>query len=142
MPEPLDFEQKRDNGSASWERADPRAALIERVAWNRWRVLLPGGGDAHDVRLERDHGAFTGDCEALTDDGRERCPARKYNDSDEPCAHLCTIRKADFGAIEDDTGTTVTIFDTEDVGIAQADHHIETAMADGGRRFPNGGESR
>jgi hypothetical protein len=29
---PLDFAAKRDSDSASWTRADPTAALIERVA--------------------------------------------------------------------------------------------------------------
>jgi len=30
---PLDFAVKRDGGSDSWRRADPDAALIERIAW-------------------------------------------------------------------------------------------------------------
>ncbi|WP_058365930.1 hypothetical protein [Haloparvum sedimenti] len=133
MPEVLDFEGRRDVGSASWERADPTAALIERVAWNRWHVLLPDGEHTHEVRLERDHGGLTGACMALMDDGKERCPARKYNDPDEPCAHLCTVRKAAFGAIEGDDGEPVRVYDAGDAAVARADAHIEAAMADGGR---------
>ncbi|MFA9517983.1 hypothetical protein ACERIT_12325 [Halopenitus sp. H-Gu1] len=132
---PLDFAAKRDAGSASWERADPTAALIERVAWNCWRVTLPDSKNTHEIRLERDHGAFVGECEVLDGDDREQCPARKYNDPDEPCAHLCTIRKAAFVEISDVQGEPVTVFETDDVATARADPHIEDAMlADGGER--------
>lgn len=142
MIDALDFESKRDTGSDSWERADPNAALIEQVAWNRWRVTLPDGDHAHEVRIEKQHGAITGDCKALTDGDREPCPARKYNDPDEPCAHLCTIRKAAFGDVEDDAGHTVSILRTEDVQTASSDHAVEEIMADGGRRYRNGGGRR
>jgi hypothetical protein len=128
---PLDFAAKRDSGSKSWTRADPTAALIERVAWNRWLVMLPDGDDAHEVQLERDHGAYVGDCEVR--ETGEQCPGRKYNDESEPCAHLCTIRKAAFVGIEDQAGEPVQIFDRDDVELAKADPHIESAMADGGR---------
>ena len=46
---PLDFAAKRDSGSASWTRADPEAALIERIAWDTWLVTLP---DSDDVDVE------------------------------------------------------------------------------------------
>ncbi|QHS17227.1 hypothetical protein GWK26_08770 [haloarchaeon 3A1-DGR] len=132
---PLDFASKRDAGSASWSRADPTAALIERVAWNRWRVTLPDSEATHEVRLERDHGAFVGECEVLDGDDREQCPARKFSDVDEPCAHLCTIRQALVFNDEADDGTTIEVFDADDVATASADPHIETAMlADGGER--------
>ena len=46
-----------------------------------------------DLRgLTADHGALNGECEVR--ETGEKCPARKYNGRDEPCAHLCTIRKA------------------------------------------------
>ncbi|MEZ3163045.1 hypothetical protein ABNG03_01315 [Halorubrum sp. RMP-47] len=64
----------------------------------------------------------------------EQCPARKYNNSDEPCAHQCTVRKAVFGGIEDLYGDVVAIFAADDIGTARSDYHIESAMADGGRR--------
>jgi hypothetical protein len=128
---PLDFAAKRDAQSRSWTRADPTEALIERVAWNRWLVTLPDSEDVHEVRLERDHGALVGDCE-IHESG-ERCPARKYNDDEEPCAHLCTLRKALVFNDEADDGTTIEVFDRDDVEIAAADTHVEEAMADGGR---------
>ena len=78
--------------SQSWTRADPTEELVERVTWNRWLVTLPDSEDVHEVRLERDHGALVGDC--VIHETGERCPARKYNDDEEPCAHLCTLRKA------------------------------------------------
>jgi hypothetical protein len=62
-----------------------------------------------------------------------RCPARKYNDDDKPCAHLCTLRKALVFNDEADDGTTIEVFDRDDVETAAADAHIEEAMADGGR---------
>ena len=130
--DPLDFKGQRDAESASWTRADPKAALIERRAWNMWLVTLPDSDDAHLVTLQRDHGAVVGEC-AIAESG-EQCPARKYNDSDEPCAHQCTVRKAAFGGIEDVYGDVVTIFAADDIGTARADYHIESAMADGGRR--------
>lgn len=130
--DPLDFERQRDAESASWKRADPKAALIERRAWNTWLVTLPDSEDAHLVTLQRDHGALVGEC-VLAESG-DQCPARKYNDSEEPCAHQCTVRKAAFGGLEDVYGDVVTIFAADDIGTARADYHIESAMADGGRR--------
>lgn len=59
---PLDFKHERDESTTSWRRAEPHVALIERTAWNYWLVTLPDGDHAHDVRLERDHGAYVGDC--------------------------------------------------------------------------------
>jgi hypothetical protein len=126
---PLDFETKREEGSASWTRADPEAALIERIAWDTWLVTLPDGAAAHEVTLYRDHGAFVGDCEIREGD---RCPARNYADPDEPCAHLCTIYKGTLFNDPTDDGGRITVFDRDDAAIASADHHIEAALTDGG----------
>ena len=105
---PLHFAAKRDSGSASWKRADP------------------------EVSLHRDHGALSGEC-TVRETG-EQCPARKYRDAEEPCAHLCTIRKALVFNDEADDGTTIEVFERDDVEIAAADAHVEDAMADGGVR--------
>jgi len=130
---PLDFEHERDTDSTSWRRADPTTALIERTAWNHWRVTLPDGEHVHDVRLETDHGAYVGDCHVLGDDGeRERCPGFAYHDG--PCAHLCVVRKAAFGHVRDASDQPVTIFDITDVADARADHAVERVRADGGHR--------
>ncbi|WP_187347818.1 hypothetical protein [Haloplanus rubicundus] len=133
---PLDFAAERDEGTASWRRADPRAALIERTAWNRWVVTLPDSEHAHDVRLERDHGAYVGECYTLDGDEREPCPGNAYHDG--PCAHLCTVRKAAFGDVTDTHDRHVDVFDIEDVADARADHAVEKLRADGGRhrRWP------
>ncbi len=134
---PLNFSHQREENSASFERADPEAALIERVAWNRWKVLLPDGETVHEVRLEKRNGAYVGDCRnhepETPHDEQERCPARAYNDDELPCAHLCTIRKGAVLPDRADDGTTIKIFERDDVEIASADPHIEDAMADGGR---------
>ena len=129
---PLDFETGRDEQTESWRRADLRAALIERVAWNRWRVTLPDGENTHQVCLERDHGAFVGECYTLDGDDRDACPGDAYHDG--PCAHLCTVRKAAFGEMTDVRDERVHVFDSEDVQDARADHAVEKALADGGRR--------
>ncbi|MDQ2054299.1 hypothetical protein [Halobellus sp. H-GB7] len=128
---PLDFAAKRDSGSASWKRADPEAALIERLSWDTWLVTLPDSDDVHEVSLHRDHGALSGECKVR--ETGEQCPARKYRDADEPCAHLCTIRKALVLNDKADDGTTIEVFDRDDVEVAAADAHVEDAMADGGR---------
>lgn len=129
---PLDFAAKRDSDSASWTRADPTEALIERIAWNTWLVTLPDSENAHEVTLEKRNGAFVGDCEIRSTG--EQCPARKYRDRDEPCAHLCTIRKGVLFNDPASDGTTIEVFERSDVEIAAADRHIEDAMADGGVR--------
>jgi hypothetical protein len=118
---PLEFEHERDQETESWARADPRAALIERRAWNRWLVTLPGG-DTHLCRLEREHGAYLGDCD---------CAGFEFHDG--PCAHLCTLRKAEFlGESVTTTGHPVETFDQAQ---ERADSLPNRALsADGGVR--------
>jgi hypothetical protein len=92
---PLTF----DRGGTSWERADPRGALIEPVSECAWRVLLPDAEEGeHVVVLARDHDGYRGRCD---------CPGFEYNDG--PCAHLATVRQADFGRIEDIGGEIVDV---------------------------------
>jgi len=139
---PLDFAAERDESTASWQRADPTAALIERIAWDTWLVTLPDSdnGTTYEVSLHRDHGALMGECE-VRDEADERCPARKYNDASKPCAHLCTVYQATLFNDPDERGQPVEVFSVDDVAIAANDTHIETAMAadrdavaaDGGR---------
>jgi hypothetical protein len=134
---PLDFGHQRDANSASFERADPEAVLIERRAWNRFLVTLPDGEHCHEVRLEKRNGAFAGECRLPEEgdeyDEQQRCPARKYNNDSLPCAHLCTIRKALVFNDRADDGTTIEVFERDEIEIAAADTHIEDAMADSGR---------
>jgi hypothetical protein len=121
---PLDFAGARDDGSESWHRAEPARALLEQSGWNRWLVLLPDGEEAHEVRLERDHGAYVGQCD---------CKGFAYHDG--PCAHLCTVRKAAFGRLDDVQGRTVEVVDGDE---ARADRAVERQMArtDGGWGAP------
>ena len=128
MTEPLEFRSKLKAESESWERADATRALIETVAWDRWRVTLPDGDDVHECRLHRDHGAFIGECD---------CEGFQYHDG--PCAHLCAVRKAAFGRVVDTRGRPVTIHDIEDVETERYDAKIEQALADGGRVDLDGG---
>jgi hypothetical protein len=136
---PLDFAAERDESTASWQRADPTGALIERIAWDTWLLTLPDSETTYEVSLHRDHGALMGECE-VRDEPDERCPARKYNDAKKPCAHLCTLRKAMLFNDPDISGQPIKVFDVDDAAIAANDTHIETAMAadqdvatDGGR---------
>jgi hypothetical protein len=124
---PLDFESVRDAGSASWTRAKDAVArgrtLVEQRAWNEWLVTLPDGS-AHEIRLERDHGAYLGSCD---------CRGFKYREeSDRPCAHLCAVRLAAFLDLRDTDGEIVRVLDADE---ERAQHHAETeaARADGGR---------
>lgn len=98
----LDFEAERDAETTSWERAAPQAALIERLGRYGWTVMLPGG-DAHVCALgRRDDGLYVGFC---------KCKGYRYHDG--ACAHLCTLRKADFlGEVETTGGEIVAIAPT------------------------------
>ena len=134
MPEetlPIDFEAERDRDSSSWERACEQPVLIERVAWDRWIVTLADSEDTHLVQLHRDHGAYLGHCTVAEAD--EECPGWKYHDG--PCAHLCAVRRAEFGNRTDTHGQPIRVFDIEAVVDARADHAVETSVAtDGGVR--------
>jgi hypothetical protein len=132
-PEPVTFDDEfgRETGemSTSWERARPRSALIERQNRYGWRVLLPDGDHAHHVFLARDGDQYIGRCHTYADGALRSCKGFKYGDG--PCAHLCTIRKAAFGNIRDDTGDVVTIHD-RDPDLDVAPDHDHRAIADGG----------
>jgi hypothetical protein len=114
MPEPLDFHAKREAGSDSWDRADPRSALLERQRWDTWLVTLRGG-EAHEVRLRRESGAYVG-----------RCDCAGFEHHDGPCAHLCTVRKAAVVEVPDVRGRPVRVLDP--------DAERAQAMPDGGER--------
>lgn len=122
---PLDFAAARDDGSESWTRAQSALlagrALLERVRWNEWVVMLPGGS-AHHVTAERDHGAVVGRC-----DGR----GFQFADPGVPCAHLCALRMAAVIDYTDVHGRPVRILDADQ---RRADHAVEEqrARADGG----------
>jgi len=110
----LDFRAERDRETESWERADPNAALIERPARFAYWVMLKGG-DAHLVALAHEGGRYIGRCD---------CAGFEYHDG--PCAHLCTLRKAEFvNAVE--VPTVASIEDEHDR--AQAEGEV---FADGG----------
>lgn len=88
----LDFERERDRATTSWERANPRAAMIERSSPVDYVVTLRDG-DAHAVVYARERGAFVGWCD---------CRGFQYRDDDaSPCAHLSTLRKAEWMAKHD-----------------------------------------
>lgn len=114
---PIDFEAARDDGGDSWDRADPRRATIARLTWDQWGVYIPGGDDAHVVTLKHDGHAYVGECD---------CKGDKFSTG--PCAHLCTLRKAQFIRAEDVTGEPVDLADDADA----VDTQLERAVADGG----------
>lgn len=128
MTVPLDFYGERDAESQSWTRADPDAALIEPVALNKWRVMLPGG-QPHRVALTAERGAYEGECD---------CKGFEYRDADDsPCAHLCTVRRADYdnehglAEVTDTYGEPVRVVNVEQ---ERAETEVERALADGGER--------
>ncbi|MCT9095266.1 hypothetical protein [Haloarchaeobius sp. HME9146] len=123
MPVRLDFEGERDGATTSWERADPEAALIERFSHFGYRVCLPGGSH-HMIAIACDGDEYVG-----------RCDCRGFEYQTGPCAHLCTIRKAEFIDAEtiDDEPVTVEPVTEETVRL-EPDDRAERARADGGVR--------
>ena len=123
----LSFEAERDReDSDSWARADPAAALVEPKSEHAWIVSLPDGEDWHHVALVFDNGHYVGRCD---------CPGFEYHEG--PCAHLCTIRKADVVGYPDVNGNAISVERINRVaGDEMADQHDDTerARADGGRR--------
>lgn len=120
MTRPLDFQSARDDGGDSWDRADPRRATMARLSWDQWGVYLPGGEDAHIVTLRHDGRSYVGECD---------CKGDKFSSG--PCAHLCTLRKAEFLGFKDITGKAVQLADETDA----VDTQTEKAVADGGREL-------
>lgn len=78
----LDFTSAMSE-SRSWQRADDEEALIEKIDKHNYLVTLPGG-DTHYCTYATERGGYVGTCD---------CKGYKYGDI---CAHLCTLRKAEF----------------------------------------------
>ncbi|MFC7204742.1 hypothetical protein ACFQJC_14575 [Haloferax namakaokahaiae] len=97
----LFFEELARNRRNSWTRADPFKAIIDPISTYGWRVKLPDG-DIHTVALAKQRDRFVG-----------RCDCKGFQFHDGACAHLCTIRKADFGDVPDIYGDPVSISSTE-----------------------------
>lgn len=114
---PLDFETARDGGGDSWKRSDPDAATIARMHYDEWCVRLADADESHVVTLRHERSSYVGECD---------CDGFKFHDG--PCAHLCTLRKAEFIDASDVRGERVRLADDTDA----ADHHVERAVADGG----------
>jgi len=84
---PLAFRTERDQDTGSWGRAAPDTALVERTGRYSYLVMLPGGS-VHRVAYAREDGVYQGRCD---------CKGWEYRDRRfSPCAHLCTLRQAEF----------------------------------------------
>jgi len=123
MTDLLDFLTERDDHTQSWSRSDPLHAVLRPTAGDTYEVKLPDGA-FHQVRLQRDHGAWTGTCD---------CKGFEYNDG--PCAHLCALRRAYWTAEHqpsDPAGRD--IYGTHvHVPVVEDDQHAQPeARADGG----------
>lgn len=123
MTERLAFEAHLgDNGSVRRARETEAAVTVEQPGV----VLLAfaDSDDVHEVVLRRDGDEWHGDCWALHSDGdrRERCRGLTYSPG--PCAHLWRVRSA---VAAEEIGVP-------DAAEERADHHVERARADGGRR--------
>lgn len=95
---PLDFAAEREAETTSWVRADPTVALIER--WGRYGYLITlPGGSAHFAAIgRRSDGTYVGWC---------KCKGFQHHDG--PCAHLCTLYKADTVGVEAVNERPVTV---------------------------------
>jgi hypothetical protein len=128
--DPINF---RDASGASVDRAKPHVALIEKMNRYGWRVLLPDGDRVHHVLLARDGDGFVGRCHSYADDvGLRPCKGHKYGDG--PCAHLCTLWRADFVGTPDVEGYTVRISHVDDDHDVGRTTEPQLARADGGVR--------
>lgn len=129
MSDYLDFQAAIDQESTSWQRADPQSAMIEQRTSTTFSVLLPDGEEAHKVTYGKERGAYVGHCD---------CDGYKYHDL--PCAHLSTLRKAEFIRALDVHGRKI---EADDMGPgSEPDPEV---LADGGRpgrQEPRDGESR
>jgi hypothetical protein len=120
----LDFVEECHADSTSWERADPDAALIERCGPTTYRVMLPGG-NVHECDYGTERGGHVGSCD---------CRGFQYRDDDaSPCAHLCTLRQAEFIGDDADDGQPVEAVDTISEIDRDADAVEPELRADGGR---------
>ncbi len=99
----LDFQREAREQTTSWGRADPRAALVEKVDEITFRVMLRDGSASHTVNYARERGAYVGRCD---------CKGWDYRDEeDSPCAHLCVLRKAEFLRATDTNGQPIRAVD-------------------------------
>ncbi|KZN24593.1 hypothetical protein A4G99_09525 [Haladaptatus sp. R4] len=97
----LNFSVLARNKRSSWERADPKNAAIDPISSYGWRVILPGG-NVHVVALAKQRDRYVG-----------RCDCKGFQFHEGACAHLCTLRKADFVGAKDIYGDPVKIATTE-----------------------------
>lgn len=122
----LNFRAERDASTTSWERADPAAALVERTSPVDYVVTLPGG-DPHAVVYGRERDAFVGWCD---------CRGYEYGDDGSPCAHLCTLRQAEWSQnhlASDDAAVDLNGRPIEAGPTAALDEPRARARADGGQ---------
>ena len=122
---------------ASWQRADPEAALIEIADTAQWKVTLPDGNDVHTVTLFADGTNTRGHC---------TCYGYYFHHR---CTHLITIRQAELLDVITVDGVIVRIptLDAEAADavkrkIANQDEigsgaETEAVRSDGGRRDPD-----
>lgn len=121
----LDFPREAKENSTSWQRADPRQALIERTDAVTFRVMLRDG-IKHTVNYARERGAYVGQCDCKGWDYRGR--------EDSPCAHLCVLRKAEFLGETDTLGHPIYAQDSATVvspGASEVDPDVRP-VTDGG----------
>lgn len=121
----LNFRTERDNNGDSWQRANPDAALIEQTEPNMYNVLLPGG-NVHTCHYGKERGGYVGRCD---------CQGFEFGDDGSPCAHLCTLRKAEFIDADDDAGQPIKAKSTLTEIEAGREPPAEL-VADGGRPNP------
>ncbi|ELY69319.1 hypothetical protein [Natrinema versiforme] len=124
----LDFRHEADEQTTSWQRADPRAALVERVDPITFRVMLQGGSEYHRVHYALERGAHVGWCD---------CKGFEYRDDENsPCAHLCTLRKAEgpgeITPLETVNGEPIEAVDSSALEGGTEIEPDKRAMTDGG----------
>ncbi len=102
--ESIDFLEERDDETRSWTRAHPDHALIEAFGRFGYKVTLRDGEDVHFCALGIENGEYIGRCD---------CKGWQYHDG--LCAHLCTLRKADFIGLIDVEATDGSLDDEHEM---------------------------
>lgn len=127
---PLDFLTESDDQTTSWQRGDPRDALIQSTSRFGWDVTVRGG-ETHRVVLA---------CEGSRHVGRCDCDGYRWHDG--PCAHLCALYRAHTDRVRDADGDLVSLpvvarlvdgRDVRDDDTPEVEPADDRARADGGR---------
>jgi len=123
MSDYLNFQRAVDDQTTSWQRGDPDRAIIVKQSTTEYIVGLADGEDTHAVVFGMERGGYVGWCDC-----------KGYEHHDGVCAHLATLRKAEFMGDRDHNGEPIeagsTAVDNVEEAVSEPEPEI---VPDGGR---------